>query len=59
MVMLSDFKKAIDEYINKYGDTEIFSVIRHNSPKLVQNSVYTLTLTDEVGKLKGINIKGK
>lgn len=30
---LSDFKKAIDEYINTYGDKEIFSVINHNTDK--------------------------
>ena len=58
-VMLSDFKNAIDEYINEYGDTEIFGVVKHNIPELNKNSVYTLSLSDKAGDLNGIHIKGK
>lgn len=30
-IMLSDFKNAIDKFINEYGDAEIFTIARHNN----------------------------
>ena len=43
---LSDFKKAIDNYINTYGDKEVFSVITHNTDKH-----YTFCFTDRLDKI--------
>lgn len=43
---LSDFKKAIDTYINAYGDKEVFSVITHNTGKN-----YTFCFTDRIDKI--------
>lgn len=30
-IMLSDFKYAIDKFIDEYGDAEIFTIVRHNN----------------------------
>ena len=43
---LSDFKKAIDNYINVYGDKEVFSVINHNTDKH-----YTICFTNRIDKI--------
>lgn len=50
-VKLSEFKKAIDDYINSYGDADVSTVSRHCNHDKYE---YTIVLGDNL--TEGINI---
>lgn len=54
-VMLSDFKKAIDKYLDEYGDAEVGTVARYSGHK---EREYTIVL-GENNIEKGIHINYK
>lgn len=53
--MLSDFKKAIDNYIEEYGDAEVSTVARYSGHK---EREYTIVLGNNDTD-KGIHINYK